>query len=115
VINVTGWETLSGNYTVIVDENNSTVPVISIGNNTTWMEIQVITFNASHLSFEVVDNQIVFSNFTFELEGYALQNGVLFSSGYAPDMGNVTVYMPTFPYDITVEYYCVYREWTGHE
>jgi len=115
VIVVSGWETLSGNYTVMAGDNNSTAPIITVGNNSTWMQIQIITLNASHLSFEVVDNQIVFSNYTFKLEGYASQDGVLFSNGYAPNMGTVDIYTPTFPYDITIEYYCVYREWTGHE
>ena len=92
-----------------------TAPVITVGNNSTWLEVQVITLNATHLSFEVVENQIVFSNYTFKLEGYLNQSGYLFGNGYAPDLGSATLYTPDFPYDITIEYYCVYREWTGNE
>jgi len=115
VITVSGWETMSGNYTVMFGENNSTAPILTVGNSSTWLELQVVILNATHLSFEVVENQIVFSNFTFELEGYLNQSGFLFGSGYAPDLGNATIYTPDFPYDITIEYYCVYREWTGNE
>ena len=115
VVTVSGWETMSGNYTVMVGDNNSTAPVITVGNNSTWLEVQVITLNATHLSFEVVENQIVFSNYTFELEGYLNQSGFLFGNGYAPNLGSATLYTPDFPYDITIEYYCVYREWTGNE
>ena len=114
-VTTTGWNVMSGNYTVLVGDNNSTTPTIVLGNSSTWLEINKITLNATHLSFEVIDNAIVFSNYSFTIDGYANQSGYLFSSGYAPDIGNATIYTPSFPYDITVAYYCEYKEWVGNE
>ena len=64
-VTTTGWNVMSGNYTVLVGDNNSTTPTIVLGNSSTWLEINKITLNATHLSFEVIDNAIVFSNYSF--------------------------------------------------
>ena len=107
-----GWNNLNGTYTVMVGDNNSTEPTIVVGNHSTWLEVHSVVLNATHLSFEVVNNTIVFSNYSFELDGYLIQNGNMFV-GYAPDLGNATLHTPVFPYDITVEYTIIYREWVG--
>tara|TARA_R100000152_G_C6771207_1_gene197665 strand:- start:882 stop:1322 length:441 start_codon:yes stop_codon:yes gene_type:complete len=113
--NAPDWEYLNGTYTYMVDDNNSTVPVVTLGNESTWLQVNSYTLNATHMSFVTEDNAITFNNKSFTLSGYLNQEGVLWDSGYAPLMGNNTLHFPTFPYDITVEYSVMYREWTGME
>ena len=100
---VTEWTTLNGEYTVLVgDSNNSTYTDITIGTNTTWVIVNSFNYTATHLSFEIVNNTVIFNNFTWENDGYI-------HLGHSPDMGPVTLYIPVFPYDITVNYTVVYR------
>ena len=113
--NAPEWEYLNATYTVMVDDNNSTVPVVVLGNNSTWLQVDSFRLNATHMSFVTEDNAIVFNNKSFTLSGYLSQDGIIWEDGYAPMMGNSTLFFPKFPYDITVEYSVVYREWTGME
>lgn len=109
------WKTINGQYTVVIDDNNSTVPIIEIGNNTTWLEISKVNYSAVHLSFTVVNNSVVFHNYSFEIRGMVIQDGVTWYEGYAPSLGKATMITPDFPYDITVNYTIDYREWKGNE
>jgi hypothetical protein len=109
------WKYVNGTYTIIIGDNNTTAPLITVGNNSTWLQIHSVTLNASHLSFEVDGNTITFHNYTFTLGGYLNQSGYLWNEGYASNIGNATLHTPDFPYDITIEYSIVYREWTGKE
>ena len=74
-----------------------------------------IILNATHLSFIVDDNTVTFHNYSFELKGYLNQSDYLWSDGFAPNMGNATLYTPDYSYDITIDYVILYREWTGKE
>jgi len=113
--NAPDWSYLNGTYTYIVEDNNSTIPVVTLGNESTWLQVSSFTLNATHMSFVTEDNAITFNNKSFTLGGYLHQEGVLWDGGYAPLMGNNTLFFPKFPYDITVDYMVVYREWTGTE
>jgi len=100
---VVEWTTLNGQYTVLVgDENNSTYTDVTIGTNTTWVIVNSFNYTATHLSFEIVNNTVIFNNYTWENDGYI-------HLGHSPDMGPQTLYFPVFPYDITVNYTVVYR------
>ena len=100
---VVDWTTLNGEYTVLVDDdNNSTYSTVSIGTNNTWVIVNSFNYTATHLSFEIVNNTVIFNNYTWENDGHI-------HLGHSPDMGIVTLYFPEFPYDITVNYTVVYR------
>ena len=115
ILNAPDWENVTGTYTVLIGDNNSTAPIITIGNNTTWLEVKTVYLNATHLSFIVDDNTVTFHNYSFELKGYLNQSDYLWSDGFAPNMGNATLYTPDYFYDITIDYVILYREWTGKE
>jgi len=107
-----GWLNLTGEFTVM--GNNSTDMDILVGSSNTWLEISSFNYTATHLSFEIINNTVIFNNFTFDNLGYLSQMEVgQFSSGYAPNMGTAELYFPTFPYDITINYTVIYREWNG--
>jgi len=104
---VVEWTTLNGEFTVLVgDENNSTYTDVTIGTNDTWLIVNSFNYTATHLSFEIVNNTVIFNNFTFYNEGYI-------HIGHSPDMGTETLYFPVFPYDITVNYTVSYRTENG--
>ena len=104
---VTEWTTLNGEYTVLVDDaNNSTYSDVRLGTNNTWLIVQSFNYTATHLSFEIVNNTVIFNNFTWENDGYI-------HIAHAFDMGPITVDFPDFPYDITVNYTVVYRTENG--
>ena len=126
------WTTLNGEYTVLVnyimndtviyDENNSTYSTVTIGTNNTWVIVKSFNWTATHLSFDIVNNTVIFNNFTFDNDGYVSQpeenqigimEDELFSGGYAPKLGSVDLFFPNFPYDITVNYTVVYRTVNG--
>ena len=44
-----------------------------------------------------------------------MQDGYIWSNGYAPNMGNVSLYFTDFPFDVTVDYQVKYRIWNGRE
>lgn len=112
VIVPVGWLNLTGEFTIL--GNNSTEVDILVGSNNTWLEISSFNYTATHLSFEIINNTVIFNNFTFDNVGYLSQMEVgQFSSGYAPNMGTAELYFPTFPYDITINYTIIYREWNG--
>jgi len=101
------WTTLNGEFTVLVgDENNSTYTDVTIGTNNSWLIVESFNYTATHLSFEIVNNTVLFNNFTFDNDGYI-------HIGHAANMGMETLYFPVFPYDITVNYTVVYRTETG--
>ena len=104
---VTEWTTLNGEYTVLVDDaNNSTYSDVTLGTNNTWVIVNSFNYTATHLSFEIVNNTVLFNNFTWENDGYI-------HIGHAYNMGPITMDFPDFPYDITVNYTVVYRTENG--
>ena len=107
--------TLEGSFTVLVGDNNSTTPVIVLGNSTTWLEVISCNYTATHLSFTVDNNTVTFHNYTFEVGGYVSQGEHIWSNGYAPSIGEVQLYFSDFEYDITINYTVTYREWRGTE
>jgi len=107
--------TLEGSFTVLVGDNNSTTPVIVLGNSTTWLEVISCNYTATHLSFTVDNNTVTFHNYTFEVGGYVSQGEHVWSNGYAPSIGEVQLYFSDFEYDITINYTVTYREWRGTE
>lgn len=121
--------TLEGTFTVLVEDENSTTPIITLGNSTTWLEVISYNYTVTHLSFTVDNNTVTFHNYTFEVGGYLSQNitymnrlnldtiqyDYLWSSGYAPSIGTADLYFSDFTYDVTVNYTVTYREWRGTE
>ena len=127
--------TLEGSFTVLVGDENSTEPVITLGNSTTWFEVISYNYTVTHLSFSVDNNTVTFHNYTFEVGGYVSQEvtfdisyhhsllmnldnfsyDYLWSNGYAPSIGTVELFFSDFDYDITINYTITYREWRGTE
>ena len=111
---VVKWTTLNEEFTVLVgDDNNSTYSTVTIGTHSSWLEVSSFNYTATHLSFEIVNNTVIFNNYTFANDGYVSQDGMLFNSGYAPNYGQAELYFPNFPYDITVNYTVKYRTENG--
>ena len=98
---------------MVGDDNNSTYSTVTIGTNSSWLEVSSFNYTATHLSFEIVNNTVIFNNYTFANDGYVSQDGMLFNSGYAPNYGQAELYFPNFPYDITVNYTVKYRTENG--
>ena len=97
------WVTEYHNFT-LEDSNNSTLPVIVLGSNDTFLEVFAVEIRMNLTSNE--------SNLSYPVLGYLSQNGFLFDYGFAPYMGNATLVlneMKGFDYNCTV----VYREWDG--
>ena len=124
---VVEWTTLNGEYTIVwgphetgeenmteIDWDSSTYSIVTIGSDNTWLEVNSFNYTATHLSFEIVNNTVLFNNYTFENDGFLTQMEVgMFSVGYAPNMGTAQLYFPEFPYDITVNYTVSYRTENG--
>ena len=111
---VVEWTTLNEEFTVLVgDDNNSTYSTVTIGTNSSWLEVSSFNYTATHLSFEIVNNTVILNNYTFANDGYVSQDGMLINSGYAPNYGQAELYFPNFPYDITVNYTVKYRTENG--
>jgi hypothetical protein len=109
----TEWTTISGEFTVLTDVNNSTYEVVVLGENNTWFKLNSFNWTATHLSFDIINNTVIFNNYTFDNDGYVIQDGIMFSAGYAPNYGQVELYFPTFPFDITVNYTVEYNTVNG--
>jgi hypothetical protein len=111
---VTEWTTLTGNFTMLIDDtNNSTYETVVIGNSSKWLVVESFNYTATHLSFIVNNNTVIFNNYTFDNIGFISQNGLLFHQGHAPNYGQAELFFPAFPYDITVEYTVVFRTVNG--
>lgn len=82
------WETNTG--TVVILENDTYSP-ISIGNESKWLELRSFTFTATHLSFTVENNSVVFNNMTFENIGGHL---------YVEDSSNLTQSFTIYTYEL---------------
>ena len=62
---VVEWTTLNEEFTVLVgDDNNSTYSTVTIGTNSSWLEVSSFNYTATHLSFEIVNNTVIFNNYT---------------------------------------------------
>lgn len=113
------WQKTSGEFTLIL-ENNSTLVYADemwLDTNTTHGLIDLLSFNytARHLSYVVDNNTVTFNNKTYRMTGLLQQDGYLWSSGLAPELGNATMHFAAFPFDVTIEYEITYRVWDGRE
>jgi len=120
--NSADWITINGDFTLIM--NNTTnetlihAPTIWVDVNTTHgaIELQSLKYNITHLSFEVINNSVIFNNYSWtNMGGYLVQGNHYWSSGFAPEFGNATLHFAAFPFDVTVEYELVYRVWDGRQ
>ena len=116
------WMSMTGGFTLVMDNTtNETLiyaPTILLDVNTTYgaIELQSFKYNITHLSFEVIDNSVIFNNYSWvNMQGYLVQGDKYWSSGFAPEFGNATLHFAAFPFDVTVEYEVVYRVWDGRE
>ena len=112
------WSMMNGSFTYLINDlNNSTQETVVLDFNTTYglIELDYFYYNLTHLSFDIINNTVIFNNFTFNSEGYVQQGTHLWSNGYAPQFGNATLVFPVFPFDVTVEYEVKYRVWNGRE
>jgi hypothetical protein len=93
------WTTEYHNFT-LEDTNNSTLPTITVGSNSTLVEI----FSASAILY----NETV--NLTVDMKPYFLVDNISFRQGHAPAMGEVTlnlIELKGYDYNCTI----VYRLW----
>lgn len=112
------WSMMNGSFTYLIDDmNNSTQEVVVIPINSSYglVELDYFHFNLTHLSFDIINNTVIFNNFTFNVDGFLEQGDYIWSNGYAPEFGNATLVFPIFPFDVTVEYEVKYRVWNGRE
>ena len=100
------WVTEYHNFT-LEDTNNSSLPEITFGSNDTFVEMYSVSVTM-HYNGSATNE----TNYTYPIKGYVSQDGFLFNSGFAPNMGNVSLHlveMKGFDYNCTV----VYRVWNG--
>ena len=116
------WMSMTGEFTLVMDNTtNETLihaPTIWLDVNTSYgaIELQSFKYNITHLSFEVINNSVIFSNYSWvNMQGYLVQGSNYWSSGFAPEFGNATLHFAAFPFDVTVEYEVVYRVWDGRQ
>jgi hypothetical protein len=107
------WTTVNGEFTVLTETNNSTYEVVVLGESNTWFNFKSFNWTATHLSFDIINNTVIFNNYTFNNDGYVMQDGIMFNAGYAPNYGEVELYFPTFPFDVTVNYTVEYNTVNG--
>ena len=115
------WVTMAGEFTLVF-ENNSTsdlleAPEMWLDTNKTYglIELQQFDYSAVHMSFEIVNNSVIFHNYTFNMQGNLMQDGYAWREGLAPNFGNATLYFAKFPFDVTINYEITYRIWDGRE
>ena len=89
------------NFT-LEDTNNSTLPEIFFGSNNTMFELMYIDITMNNTT----------TNVSYPIKGFASQDGFMFSSGFAPNMGNVSLHLIELK---GFDYYCTiqYRIWNG--
>jgi len=117
------WSNMNGTFTYLInDVNNSTYETVWLDVNTThgMIELDYFRYNITHLSFDIVNNSVIFNNYTFNIIGHLTQvhddwNMSIWNTGYAPQLGNASLMFATFPFDVTVEYEVKYRVWNGRE
>jgi len=116
------WMSMTGEFTLVMDNTtNETLihaPTIWLDVNTSYgaIELQSFKYNITHLSFEVINNSVIFNNYSWvDMQGYLVQGDKYWSSGFAPEFGNATLHFAAFPFDVTVEYEVVYRVWDGRQ
>jgi hypothetical protein len=118
------WSNMNGTFTYLVnDVNNSTYETVWLDVNTThgMIELDYFRYNITHLSFDIVNNSVIFNNYTFNIIGHLTQvhddwqHEYIWNTGYAPQLGNASLMFATFPFDVTVEYEVKYRVWNGRE
>ena len=94
-------------------DNNSTMPVVDLGNETMLFQLDYFTYTASHTSFTFVNNTVIFDNTTFESKtGHVNQGGLYVSTGYGTT-GSAILHFPDFGMNMTYNYDVRYRLWDG--
>ena len=83
--------------------------------DSSFIEILQFNYTATHLSFTVDNNTVTFHNYTYEVNGLvcSAKSNICIQSGYLPDTGDFSLHFPDFPFDITINYTVIYREWKG--
>ena len=117
------WITETGEFTLEMSNNtNQTLiyaPTIWLDVNTSYgaLEIGGLNYTVTHLSFTVINNTVIFNNYSFDMRGYIVQDTadgkVYWQEGLAPEFGNATLHFAAFPFDVTVTYEVTYRIWDG--
>ena len=106
------WIKVDDEVTWMLD-NNSTMPVVDLGNETMLFQLDYFTYTASHTSFTFVNNTVIFDNTTFESKtGYVNQGGLYVSTGYGTT-GSAILHFPDFGMNMTYNYDVRYRLWDG--
>ena len=117
------WITVTGEFVLELNntsnETSVVAPDIWVDINKTYGALELGGFNytATHLSFVVNNNSVIFNNYSFDMRGYLTQESgndtVYWQQGLAPEFGNATLHFATFPFDVTVTYEVTYRVWDG--
>jgi len=106
------WIKVDDEVTWMLD-NNSTMPVVDLGNETMLFQLDYFTYTASHTSFTFVNNTVIFDNTTFESKtGHVNQGGLYVSTGYGTT-GSAILHFPDFGMNMTYDYDVRYRLWDG--
>ena len=106
------WIKVDDEVTWMLD-NNSTMPVVDLGNETMLFQLDYFTYTASHTSFTFVNNTVIFDNTTFESKnGHVNQGGLYVSTGYGTT-GSAILHFPDFGMNMTYNYDVRYRLWDG--
>ena len=67
---VKAWSMMNGSFTYLIDDaNNSTQEIVVIPINSSYglIELDYFHYNLTHLSFDIINNTVIFNNFTFDL------------------------------------------------
>ena len=113
------WTTINEEFVLMGDDMNQDGEVfrLTINNmsNSSFIEILQFNYTATHLSFTVDNNTVTFHNYTYEVNGLvcSAKSNICIQSGYLPDTGDFSLHFPDFPFDITINYTVIYREWKG--
>jgi hypothetical protein len=124
------WTTINGEFVLLdagLDEFNNTLNESSLYqdgvfrltfdnmSDSSFIEILQFNYTATHLSFTVDNNTVTFHNYTYEVNGLvcSAKSNICIQSGYLPDTGDFSLHFPDFPFDITINYTVIYREWKG--
>jgi len=118
------WTTINGEFILLYGNNSMNETIYQDGvfrltfdnmSDSSFIEILQFNYTATHLSFTVDNNTVTFHNYTYEVNGLvcSAKSNICIQSGYLPDTGDFSLHFPDFPFDITINYTVIYREWKG--
>jgi len=118
------WTTINEEFILLYGNNSMNETTYQDGvfrltfdniSDSSFIEIQQFNYTATHLSFTVDNNTVTFHNYTYEVNGLvcSAKSNICIQSGYLPDTGDFSLHFPDFPFDITINYTVIYREWKG--